>query len=81
MSIIELALAIALGIAIVILVPIILWGLVAISLGLVAIPFQLIEWGVGYYQDREKEKELIAKGARNFKVKNGKIYIDDKEEG
>ena len=67
MSFIELALAIALGIAIAVLAPIVI-------LGLVTRPFSIIVFCDGYYQDRKKEKELISRGAKNIKVKNGIIY-------
>lgn len=70
MSIIELALAIALGIAIVVLAPVILLGLLSL---IISTPCAIVE----YFHDKKMEKELISKGAKNIKVKNGIIYQNE----
>lgn len=75
MSILELALAIALAEVILVVG---IGGLVLSLWAVIAIPCSIVE----YYQDKKKEKELMFKGAKNIKVKNGIIYqVDENEKG
>lgn len=50
-----------------------------IVMGVLAIPFSIIEYVVGKREDKRKTKELIAKGAdpKTFFVKGGVIYQKD----
>ena len=52
-----------------------------ILMGLLAIPFSIIEYVVEKREDKKKTKELIAKGAdpNTFFVKGGIIYQKDNE--
>lgn len=52
-----------------------------VLLGLIAIPFSIIEYVVEKSEDKKKTKELIARGAdpNTFFVKNGVIYQKDNE--
>ena len=52
-----------------------------IVMGVLAIPFSIIEYVVDKREDKKKTKELIAKGAdpKTFFVKNGVIYQKDNE--
>ena len=53
-----------------------------ILMGLLAIPFSIIEYVVEKREDKKKTNELIAKGAdpKTFFVKGGIIYQKDNEE-
>lgn len=52
-----------------------------ILMGVLAIPFSIIEYVVEKREDKKKTKELIAKGAdpKTFFVKGGIIYQKDNE--
>lgn len=52
-----------------------------ILMGLLAIPFSIIEYVVEKHEDKKKTNELIAKGAdpNTFFVKGGIIYQKDNE--
>lgn len=50
-------------------------------MGVLTIPFSIIEYVVEKHEDKKKTKELIAKGAdpKTFFVKGGVIYQRDDE--
>lgn len=69
----EIVAAVALGS---IIVPIIVYSILLIVWGIIAIPCSIVEYVVEKREDNRKTKELIAKGAdpNKFFVKNGIIY-------